>query len=208
MSPVRSGNRRTPRRRFHALHADILLVVALAAALAAALPAMRVASPERPVPGGFSAAVAPEGAGAAEGCSVASPLVFAFGARPDAAAAPLPAVPGAAASGIALRPAWEPFAGAADAASAAAAAPDAGARLPLPASSLLSDLSPAAPLFSEPRPAPPAPPPAPPAEASSVARFRDGPDAPAVVVVDAPGADPARLRELEAAAYAAGRQTP
>ncbi|MBQ9726723.1 MAG: hypothetical protein IJV65_04380, partial [Kiritimatiellae bacterium] len=87
-----SRRRRTPRRRFHALHADVLLVLALAAALAAALPAMRAAATVRPVPGGFSAAALPPGAGPAED-GVASPLLFAFGAAPDPARARLPDAP-------------------------------------------------------------------------------------------------------------------
>ena len=49
------------------------------------------------------------------------------------------------------------------------------------------------------------PPPAKPAEPVAVTRFRSAPDAPPAVIVDAPGADPARLRELEAAAYAESR---
>ena len=39
----------------------------------------------------------------------------------------------------------------------------------------------------------------------SVARSRRTPDAPPVAVVAAPGADPSRLRAIEAAAYAEGR---
>ncbi len=192
---------RTPRRRFHALHADILLVVALAAALVAAWPAIRVAAPVRPVPGGFSVAAAAE-PGAAPGASVASPLVFAFGAEPDPALSPLPEMPPPPPSDFARRPAWQPPAPSADPTAAAAAATGAGPRPSLPVSSLLSDLSPATPLFSTPRPSPPAPPPAPPAEPASVVRFRAAPDAPPVVLIDAPDADAARLRQLEAAAYA------
>ena len=203
MNAARTGSRsRTPRRRFHALHADILLVVALAAALAAAWPAVRVAAPVRPVPGGFSVSAAAE-PGAAPGASVASPLVFAFGAEPDPALAPLPDTPPAPASDLASRPAWEPPAPLA--ASPGSAGVAGASRLALPVSSLLAGLSPATPLFSEPRPVPPAPPPAPPAEPTSVVRFRAAPDAPPIILVDAPDADASRLRELEAAAYAEGR---
>ena len=186
--------RRTPRRRFHALHADILLVLALAAALAAALPAMRTARPVRPVPGGFSAAAGPEGAGpAADG--VSSPLLFAFGAEPDSARVRLPDAPPPPESALAGRPAWDP-----PAAVPAAAADAAPPRPALPVSSLLADLTPAAPLFSEPRPPPPPPlPEEPPPPA--VVRFRGAQDALPAAVVDAPGADPARLRKLEADAY-------
>lgn len=195
----RTRLRRTPRRRFHALHADIALVLALAAGLAASFPPMKAAPPSRPVPGGFSAAVAAT-PGEAPGEPVASPLLFAFGSTPDPARAPLPDVPEPPRSALVLRPAWEP-----PAAAGFPAGPAPLVRLALPIASMLAGLSPAVPLFSEPRPAPPAPPPAPPAEPVSVVRFRSAPDAPPVVLLDAPGASPARLRELEAAAYAEGR---
>ena len=191
--------RRIPRRRFHALHADVLLVLALAAALAAALPAMRAARPERPVPGGFSAAADPGGAApAADG--VSSPLLFAFGAEPDPLRARLPDAPPPPESVLAARPAWDPPPPAPSAVPAPGDGAPAG-RPALPVSSLLADLAPAAPLFSARRPPPPAPPENEPAGPVSVARFRGAPDAPPAAVVDAPGADPARLRKLEADAY-------
>lgn len=197
----RASRRRPPRRRFHSLHADVALVAALAAALVAALATAIPPAGGRTAAGtgGFSAAAAP--VEAADGADpVFTPLAFAFGAEPDAARSALPDIPPLPVSPIERGPVWTPS----PPLPTGVAGPDAAEASVLPVSSLLSDLSPAAPLFSEPRPVPPAPPPEPPPPVS-VARFRSGPDAPPVAVVDAPGADQARLRELEAAAYAEGR---
>ena len=101
---------------------------------------------------------------------------------------------------LAARPAWDPPPPAPSAVPAPGDGAPAG-RPALPVSSLLADLAPAAPLFSARRPPPPAPPENGPAGPVSVARFRGAPDAPPAAVVDAPGADPARLRKLEADAY-------
>ena len=201
MSASRTNRRRIPRRRFHALRIDTLLVLAFGAVLALAFPSgdeWRASRPRKAPPPETAfllspALPGPPDRGTAEPPDLFSPTLFSFGAdgflpnddgvpEPEAAEAArkAPSPPGRAAS------ADEPL------------------PIPLPESALTAHLGPADRPFSGPRPRPEpsaAAPAAPARPSGTMTLFYDPGAALPTVVVDAPGVPPSEIPALEARAF-------
>ena len=199
MSSPHSRRRRIPRRRFHALRIDTLLVLALVAALAFAFPsaaAFRASRPRTAPPPAIAldfAPCVPSDPGTPGPSSLFSPTLFSFGA--DGYLPPDDAVPEPGAAAEARRAPSPP---------GRAASADEPLPVPLPESALTAHLGPAEGLFSGPRPRParPAATNAAPARAAgSMTLFYDPGAALPTVVVDAPGLPPSEIPALEARAY-------
>lgn len=180
---------RVPRRRFHALRLDILLVLFVAGLLVCALPSFRSlrapagAAPSFPIVLFSDAPAAP----VADDPFNPERIAFGEGGLPDMAELPPPD-----AVSDALRPLPPP-------APPSALGPERPA-VGLPVAALRSSLSPAPPLFARPDPAA-APSPAP-APGGTATLFYDAGSPLPTVLVDAPGASPALVRAAEAAALA------
>lgn len=208
---MHSRRRRIPRRRFHALRIDTLLVLALGTVLALAFPSgaewrasrpreadrppaidLRLLPPGEPrdrEDGGPPArpAVGPSG--------LFSPTIFSFGS--DGFLPPDDSVPAPEAAGAARQPPPPP---------GRAASADEPLPVPLPDSALAAHLGPADRPFSGPRPRP-VPPPAetnaaPARGAGAMTLFYDPGASLPTVVVDAPGVPPSEIPALEARAFA------
>ena len=202
MSIPHYKRRRVPRRRFHALRIDTLLVLALGAVLALAFPSgeeWRASRPrEAPPPETvFLLSPAPPGPpdrGTAGPAGLFSPTLFSFGA--DGFLPPGDGVPEPEAAEAARKTPQPP---------GRAASADEPLPVPLPESALTAHLGPADRPFSEPRPRP-APSAAAPAAAArgtgSMTLFYDPGAALPTVVVDAPGVPPSEIPALEARAFA------
>jgi hypothetical protein len=200
LSIVHSKRRRIPRRRFHALRIDTLLVLALVAALASAFPSaaeLRASRPRATPPPAIDLRLAPSepsGLLTFEPSNLFSPTVFAFGS--DGFLPSDDSVPEQEAAAAARRP-WAPPGHAASA--------DEPLPVPLPESALAARLAPSPRPVSGRRRAPASAAPAAPAPvrpSGEMTLFYDPGAALPTVVVDAPGLAPSEIPALEARAFA------
>jgi len=201
LSASRTNRRRIPRRRFHALRIDTLLVLAVGAVLALAFPSgaeWRASRPRTAAPPAVDLRLLPSEPSnlrTFEPSNLFSPTIFSFGSDdflpPDDS---VPEPEAAAAARVAPPPPGR------------AASADEPLPVPLPDSALAAHLGPADRPFSGPRPRPAAPPASADAASAratgSMTLFYDPGASLPTVVVDAPGVPPSEIPALEARAFA------